>query len=125
MYTKEQWVTYTKMQDELETLATQYVDEFGNGCESESITGFFVDDKTIEISTYETWRYGGRDTHEYNIPVRYLWAEDWLKEERELQEIQRIAREKAEHANLIANHNNEIAKEKALFLTLKKKYKDT
>jgi hypothetical protein len=53
---------------------------------NENITEWYIENDIIYIETFETWSYGGFDNNHYELPVEYLYSENWELELKEKME---------------------------------------
>ena len=119
MYTDDEWSQFEDMYSELDELVSQFLLEFHK---NEHATGISVENNAINIDTEESWAYGGHDTDYHSIPLSYMWNDNWKEEERAKREKERIEKEMAVNAKLIAERNKEIADEQAKYIELHKRY---
>jgi len=72
--------TYLRVHEAAENLADAYVTHFGGG--REYVSGFEIDG-SIQIETEESFcGCCGPDYNSYNIPLDYLFDDDWINTEK-------------------------------------------
>ena len=103
----------------LNDLVDTYCDIFCS--DQEYLQGFLYDNEIISITT-ESYCCGSSSTESYDIPISYLWTDDWVGVEKEAQAQRRKAYQQAEDKRKAESARLTEEQERKKYKELQEKY---
>jgi len=121
MDTSQKIKHYLEIQEQLEDIATEYLDEFAS-LSNPSLESVTIEGDQIYIEYEDSWNYGGWERDSTTIPLSYLTDPDWKIAEREKQREEEMKKLRETFAKKEKEKKEAEEKEYKQFLELKEKY---